>query len=47
MPGYPMYRECAFVPVDGWRMRYYLNPDPNLPGSWIVAYGFGLQAPAG
>lgn len=38
------YQECAFVPTDGQRMLYLLDPAPDAPGRYRIVWGFTPDA---
>lgn len=38
------YMECAFVPEDGQRMLYLLDPAPEAPGRYRIVWGFTPDA---
>ena len=40
------YQECAFVPADGQRMLYLLDPAPDAPGRYRIVWGFTPDASA-
>ena len=38
------YMECAFVPADGQRMLYLMDPAPGAPGQFRIVWGFTPDA---
>jgi hypothetical protein len=40
------YAECAFVPEDGQRMLYLMDPAPGAPGRFRIVWGFTADTSA-